>query len=140
MASYNCVQLMGNVTRQPETKHLASGTDVCDFGLAVNRRYRTQAGEQKEEVCFIDCVAFGKQAEVLAKYATKGKPLFVVGRLKLDVWDDRKNGGRRSKHSVVIENFQFLGDAKFKDDDAAGDPLGGGEPALLGQAEDDLPF
>src|SRR3954468_2769654 len=109
MPSFNRVTLIGNLTRDPQIKHLPSNTTVADFGLAMSRRYKTQAGEDREEVCFIDCSAFGKQADVIGQYCRKGKQLFVEGRLKYDTWDDKMGGGRRSKVSVVVENFQFLG-------------------------------
>ena len=109
MASYNKVFLMGNLTRDPQVKHLPSQMVVAEFGLAVNRRYKTASGEDKEEVAFVDCTAFGRQAETISQYCTKGKPIFVEGRLKFDTWDDRQGGGRRSKLTVVVENFQFLG-------------------------------
>jgi single-strand DNA-binding protein len=111
MASYNKVFLMGNLTRDPQVKHLPSQMVVAEFGLAVNRRYKTAAGEDKEEVAFVDCSAFGRQAETISQYCTKGKPIFVEGRLKFDTWDDRQGGGKRSKLTVVVENFQFLGRA-----------------------------
>lgn len=109
MPSFNKVMLMGNLTRDPQLKHLPSNLVVVDFGLACNRRYRTAAGEDKEEVAFIDCTAFGRQAETIGQYCAKGKPLFVEGRLKYDTWDDKQSGGKRSKLSVVVENFQFIG-------------------------------
>ena len=113
MASYNKVFLMGNLTRDPQVKHLPNRAHgqmvVVEFGLAVNRKYRTADGVDKEEVAFVDCTAFGRQAETISQYCTKGKPIFVEGRLKFDTWDDRAGGGKRSKLSVVVENFQFLG-------------------------------
>jgi single-strand DNA-binding protein len=109
MPSFNRVTLIGNLTRDPQSKQLPSSTTVCDFGLAMNRRYRTQAGEDREEVCFVDCAAFGKQAEVIQQYCTKGKQLFIEGRLKYDTWDDKNSGQKRSKLSIIVENFQFLG-------------------------------
>src|SRR4051812_42692395 len=109
MPGFNRVTLIGNLTRDPQIKHLPSDTTVADFGLAMSRRYKTQGGEDREEVCFIDCSAFGKQADVIGQYCKKGKQLFVEGRLKYDTWDDKMGGGRRSKVSVVVENFQFLG-------------------------------
>jgi len=109
MPGFNRVTLIGNLTRDPQIKHLPSNTTVADFGLAMSRRYKTQGGEDREEVCFIDCSAFGKQADVIGQYCKKGKPLFVEGRLKYDTWDDKMGGGRRSKVSVVVENFQFVG-------------------------------
>jgi single-strand DNA-binding protein len=108
MPNFNQVLLMGNVTRDPQFKQLPNGSAVADFGLAASRKYRNAAGEDKEETCFVDCAAFGKQAEVIHQYVTKGKPLFVQGRLKYDTWED-KSGGKRSKLSVIVENFQFLG-------------------------------
>lgn len=114
MPSFNKVLLMGNLTRDPQLKHLANSTVVAEFGLACNRRYRTAAGEDKEEVAFVDCTAFGRQAETIGQYCTKGKLLFLEGRLKYDTWeakgaDDKTGGGKRSKLSVVVENFQFIG-------------------------------
>src|SRR5918993_3921688 len=109
MPSFNRVTLIGNLTRDPETRDLPSGTTLCEFGLATTRHYKTQGGDDREETCFIDCTAFGKQAEVLSQYVTKGRPLFVEGRLKYDQWDDKNGGGKRSKVSVIVENFQFLG-------------------------------
>ncbi len=107
MANLNKVMLMGNITRDPELKYLPSQTAVCEFGLAVNRTWTGQDGIKKEEVTFVDCSAFGKQAELLSKYKKKGDPLFVEGRLKLDQWE-AQDGSKRSKMRVVIENFQFL--------------------------------
>ena len=89
---------------------------VAEFGLAVNRKFTTKSGEDREEVLFVDCTVFGKQAEIINQYCRKGKPLLVEGRLKLDTWEDKQGGGKRSKHSVVVENFQFLGG---RDDDQA---------------------
>jgi single-strand DNA-binding protein len=109
MASYNKVFLMGNLTRDPQVKHLPSQMVVVEFGLAVNRRYKTADGADKEEVAFVDCTAFGRQAETISQYCTKGKPIFVEGRLKFDTWDDKQGGVKRSKLTVVVENFQFLG-------------------------------
>lgn len=109
MRGFNKVILMGNLTRDPALKYLPSQTAVAEFGLAMNRKWRTPQGEEREEVCFVECAAFGKQAEVINQYCTKGKQLFVEGRLKFDSWEDKQGGGKRSKLSVVIENFQFLG-------------------------------
>ncbi len=109
MASFNKVLLMGNLTRDPQLKQLPSNTVVAEFGLACNRKYKTAAGEDKEETAFVDCAAFGRQAEVIGQHCVKGKPLFVEGRLKYDTWDDKSGNGKRSKLSVVVENFQFVG-------------------------------
>jgi single-strand DNA-binding protein len=109
MANFNKVILLGNLTRDPELRYLPSQMAVVDFGIAVNHKFRTAQGEDREEVMFIDCSAFGKQAEVIKQYCQKGKQLMVEGRLKLDSWDDKQTGQKRSKHKVTIENFQFVG-------------------------------
>ena len=109
MASFNKVLLMGNLTRDVQLKYLPSQTAVAEFGLACNRKFRTANGEDREEVTFVDITAFGKQAEVLNQYMTKGKPIFIEGRLKYDQWEDKNGGGKRSKLTVVVDNFQFIG-------------------------------
>jgi single-strand DNA-binding protein len=109
MASYNKVLLLGNLTRDPEMRVTPKGTAVCQFGLAVNRQFKDDSGQMREEVTFVDLEAWGKQAETIAKYMTKGRPLFVEGRLKFDQWDDKATGQKRSKLKVVVENFQFIG-------------------------------
>src|SRR5256885_4503497 len=109
MASYNKVLLMGNLTRDPQLKYLPSQTAIAEFGIAVNRKFRTQAGEDREEVNFFDCSAWGKTGELINQYFTKGKPIFIEGRLKYDSWEDKQGGGKRSKVTVVVENFQFVG-------------------------------
>lgn len=108
MASFNKVILLGNLTRDPELRYLPSNTPVVEFGIACNRRFRDAQGQDREEVMFIDCAAFGKQAEVLNQYCHKGDLLFLEGRLKLDTWEDKQGGGKRSKHRVSIDNFQLM--------------------------------
>lgn len=105
--SFNKVMLMGNLTRDIELRHTSNNTAVGNFGLAVNRRYRTQSGENREETTFVDCEAWGRTAEVMSQYLTKGRPVFVEGRLKLDQWEGR-DGSKQSKLRVVVENFQFI--------------------------------
>ncbi len=119
MANYNKIILVGNLTRDPQLKYLPSQMPVVEFGLAVNHKYKTKSGEDREEVLFIDVSAFGKQAEIINQYCTKGRPLLVEGRLKYDTWEDKQGGGKRSKHSVVVDNFQLLGGRD-------GTPQGGG--------------
>src|SRR6056297_1870578 len=97
MASYNKVILMGNLTRDPETQTLPSGNTICKLGIAVSRQFKTKDGQPQEEVAFVDVVSFGKQAEVIGKYFTKGKPILIEGRLKLDQWEDKNSGEKRSK-------------------------------------------
>ena len=108
MANYNKVILVGNLTRDPQLSYLPSQTPVVEMGLAMNRRWRGQNGEQREDTCFIDCRAYGKQAETINQYMRKGNPILVEGRLQFDMWEG-KDGQKRSKHRVVVENFQFLG-------------------------------
>jgi len=109
MASFNKVILLGNLTRDPELRYTPKGTAVARLGLAVNRSYKSETGETKEEVTFLDVDAWGKQAELISQYLRKGNPLFVEGRLRLDQWDDKQTGQKRSSVKIVMENFQFIG-------------------------------
>lgn len=108
MASFNKVMLMGNITRDPEMRYLPSNMPVLSLGLAVNRRFKDAQGQDREETTFVDCTAFGKTAELINQYFHKGDPIFIEGRLKLDTWEDKQGGGKRSKLNVVIENLHFL--------------------------------
>jgi single-strand DNA-binding protein len=108
MASFNKVILLGNLTRDPETRVTANGNTICKLGMAVSRVYSTRDGERREETTFVDIDAFGNQAEVITKYMRKGRPLMVEGRLKLDQWETNE-GQKRSKLGVILENFQFVG-------------------------------
>lgn len=123
MASYNKVILLGNLTRDPELRYTPKGQAVAKLGLAVNRSYKSETGETKEEVTFIDVDAWGKQAELIGQYLKKGNPLFVEGRLRLDQWDDKNTGQKVSKLKVVMENFQFVGGNRGSE---AGGGVGGG--------------
>ena len=125
MASFNRVILMGNLTRDPQLKYLPSNLAVCEFGLAVNHRRKDRDGNQKEEVCFIDLTAFGRQGEVINQYMSKGKPILIEGRLKYDTWTGQ-DGQKRSKHGVIVDNFTFVGS---RGDQPAGGEGGGGAPA-----------
>ena len=108
MASYNKVILVGNLTRDPELSFTPSNTPICKFGIATNHRWRDRDGGDREEVCFVDCVIFGARAETFKKYMSKGSMTLVEGRLKLEQWTTQE-GAKRSKHSVTVENFQFMG-------------------------------
>ena len=108
MPSYNKVILIGNLTRDPELRYTPSGRAIAKLGLALNRSWKTETGETREEVTFVDVDAFGRQAEVLGQYLRKGRPVMVEGRLKLDQWDDKQTGQKRSRMGVVLESFQFL--------------------------------
>lgn len=154
MANFNKVILAGNLTRDPEVRYTPKGTAIAKLGLAINRTWKNEAGETKEEVTFVDVDAFGRTAEVISQYLKKGRPILVEGRLKLDQWDDKQTGQKRSRLGVVLENFQFL-------DSGRGDGGGGGggsrpapsssapsapsspeatEPEGPAPEEDDVPF
>ena len=111
MPSVNKVILIGNLTRDPQLSYLPSQTAVVEFGLATNRNWTSKDGEKKSEACFLDCRAFGRQAETLAKYVQKGSPLYIEGHLKLDQWQ-ANDGSNRQRIRVVIEGFQFLGSSE----------------------------
>lgn len=106
--NFNKVLLMGNLTRDIELRHTSGNQAVANMGLAVNRRYKAGDGEMREETTFVDCEAWGKTAETMAKYLQKGRPVFIEGRLKLDTWQDKNDGSNRSKLRVVVDNFQFI--------------------------------
>ena len=107
MAYYNAVTLVGNLTRDPETRYLPDGKAISKVGLAVSRKYTTKDGGKGEEVLFVDCDYFGATAEVIAKYCRKGDPVLVAGRLRLDTWE--KDGKKNSKITVAGDTVQFLG-------------------------------
>lgn len=134
MASYNKVILLGNLTRDPQLRYLPSNTAVCEFGLATNRRWRDRDGNQKEEVCFVDISAFGRQAETINQYMSKGRALLVEGHLRFDSWTGQ-DGQRRSKLTVVAENFQFVGGRGDQPDGGAGTPYSRGAGQEPGPAE-----
>src|SRR5579884_2965646 len=109
MASFNKVILMGNLTRDPELRYTPKGTAIAKIGLAINRYWTTESGEKKEEVTFVDVDIFGRTAENVAQYMKKGRPILIEGRLRLDQWDDKQTGQKRSRLGVVAETVQFLG-------------------------------
>ncbi|MCX7804434.1 MAG: single-stranded DNA-binding protein [Planctomycetota bacterium] len=147
MANYNRVILMGNLTRDPEIRYTPSGTAVVTLGVAVNRRYRDpKTNEIREETTFVDVDVFGRQAEVASEYLAKGRPIFIEGRLRLDQWDDKQTGQKRSKLRVVCERYQFLGPRSGGAATGGGQTAGGaaGQPAAgkrpAGTApEEDIP-
>lgn len=118
MANLNKVMLIGNLTRDIELKTLQGGSSVASFGLAINRNWVDANKEKREEVTFVDCTAWGKTGEVMAKYLSKGRPVYVEGRMATDTWDDKETGQKRTKTKVVVETFQFLDSGKDK---ASGD-------------------
>ena len=107
MASLNKVLLIGNLTRDPDVKMLSNGRPVCNFGLALNRNYKDAEGNRKEEVTFVDVECYGPRAEAVGRFFTKGRSIFVEGRLKFDQWES-KEGEKRSALRVVLDNFEFV--------------------------------
>lgn len=150
MANLNKVMLIGNLTRDPELRHTPRGTAVAELGLAINRTWTDDQKGKQEETTFVDVTLWGRQAETVQQYLTKGSPIYIEGRLNLDTWDDKTTGQKRSKLKVIGESFQFL---------SGGNKGGGGSPAPRSssdrsssssgasaapaddfQEEDDIPF
>ena len=156
MPSFNKVILVGNLTRDPELRYTPAGLAIARLGLAINRNRRSESGETREETTFVDVDAFGKQAEVLAQYLRKGRPVMVEGRLKYDQWEDKQTGQKRSRLGVVLESFQFLDSGQGRSDGGGGmqagpaaapapPPATSGRPSIpsndgMGPEEDDVPF
>src|SRR5882724_11528970 len=121
MASFNKVILVGNLTRDPELRYTPKGTAVAKIGVAVNRTWRNEAGETKEEVTFVDVDVFGRTAENVGQYLRKGSPVLVAGRLRLDTWEDKQTNQKRSKLGVVAEIVQFLSSGRGPEAPGGGD-------------------
>jgi single-strand DNA-binding protein len=154
MANFNKVILAGNLTRDPELRYTPKGTAIASFGLAINRKWKSETGESKEEVCFVDVEAWDRQAEVVAQYFKKGRPILVEGRLKFDQWEDKNTHQKQSKLRVRLETFSFI-DTKGADDGVpseaprarpaapAAAPAGApaaAEPEASEPEQDDVPF
>ena len=143
MANLNKVMLIGRLTRDPELRYTPKGTAVADVGMAVNRRWSNDQGEQ-EETTFIDVTLWGRQAEVAQQYLAKGSPVYIEGRLRMETWEDKNTGQKRSKLTVVGENMQFLSDGRGGggQDRSAAPPQQQSEPPAQSQgaspAADDL--
>jgi single-strand DNA-binding protein len=130
MANFNKVILAGNLTRDPELRYTPKGTAVAKLGLAINRSWTTETGEKREEATFVDVDAFGKQAEVISQYLRKGRSLLIEGRLRLESWDDKQTGAKRSKLGVVLESFSFLDSGNREGGGGSGGaPQAGAAPA-----------
>jgi single-strand DNA-binding protein len=156
MAYLNKVFLIGNLTRDPELRVTPKGTAICQFGIAVNRQFKDESGATRDETTFVDIEAWGKQGELVAKYLSKGSPAMVEGRLKLDQWEDKTSGQKRSKLKIVLDNVQFLSSrggggggaaphAGSEEGEAPGGatPPAGGKPAAPAGKEhldEDVPF
>ena len=109
MSDFNKVIIIGNLTRDPETRTMPNGTAICKIGLASNRDYMAADGTKRQDAVFVDCDAFGKTAEAMQKWLKKGRKVLVEGRLKLDQWDDKETGQKRSRMGIVVESFNFVG-------------------------------
>jgi len=109
MRGFSKAIIAGNLTRDPELRNTPSGASVCSFSVAVNRVYRDASGEQKEDVSFIDCSAWGKLGEMISQYAKKGTGVLVSGRLDQRSWEDKNTGQKRSRVEIVVEDFNFTG-------------------------------
>lgn len=120
-ANFNKVILAGNLTRDPELRYTPKGTAIAKIGLAINRKWRSESGEMKDETTFVDVDAFGKTAETIGQYLKKGRPILVEGRLRYETWDDKQTGQKRSKLGVVMDSFQFM-DSGNRNDSEGGAP------------------
>jgi single-strand DNA-binding protein len=133
MANLNRVLLIGNLTRDPEVRYTPKGTAVADIGMAINRIIGgSDEGERREEVTYVDVTLWGRQAEIAEQYLTKGRGVFIEGRLQLDSWDDKQTGQKRSKLKVVAENMQLLG-SRAGGGGGEGEPSAGGERPAVGE-------
>lgn len=131
MSSVNLVVLLGNLTRDPELRVTPKGAAVGSFSIALNRKFRDEGGADREEVTYVDVEVFGKRAETISKYFTKGDPIHVIGRLRLDQWEDKNTKEKRSRMKVVLENFNFVGSKR---------PVAGGTPGAQESAGEDVPY
>ncbi|MDE1171135.1 MAG: single-stranded DNA-binding protein [Verrucomicrobium sp.] len=131
MADLNKVMLIGNLTRDPEVRYTPKGTAVGDLAMALNNSFKSQDGQVREEVCYVDLVVWGRQAETAKQYLSKGSPIFVEGRLQLDQWET-KEGEKRNRLRVVAERIQFLGRPR-----EGGGGGGGGAPRGEGRSGGD---
>ena len=151
MANFNKVILAGNLTRDPELRYTPKGTAIARIGIAINRTWKDESGQNKEEVTFVDVDAWGRQAEVISQYLKKGRPILMEGRLKLDQWEDKNTHQKQSKLRVVLESFQFLDSGRTEGMEGGGRPRPASAPAAAPAAngpeteaqppeEDDVPF
>lgn len=138
MRGFSKAIIAGNLTRDPELRSTPNGANVCSFSVAVNRTFKDAGGEQKEDVSFIDCSAWGKLGEMIAQYAKKGSGVLVSGRLSQRSWEDKNGGGKRSRTEIVVEDFNFTGSAPTRD---GGSSYGTSTPVDSAPADvpDDIP-
>lgn len=149
MPSFNKVILMGNLSRDPELMQTKNGTSICRFSIAVNRSYNAQDGSSRDETCFVEMDSFGRTAENISKFFSKGRPILVEGRLRQDTWEDKQTGQKRSKLLVVVERFEFVSSGGGRDggasdyDRSSPAPRGAQHPSAPisdDMEDDDVPF
>lgn len=140
MANVNLFIGLGNLTRDPVVKQLQNGSSVCEFGIAINETWKTKDGEKRESVLYIDCSAWGKLGEIIEKYLRKGDPIHVVGKLKLDQWEDKTSGGKRSKISLIVNDMQMLGSKKSGGEGGDEQPAANQPEAGPAINDADIPF
>lgn len=140
----NKVMLVGNLGRDPEMRALPSGQQVANFSLATSRRYKDRDGNRKDETEWHNIVCFGKQAEIAGQYLTKGKMIYVEGRLQTRSWDDKETGKKQYRTEIICENFQMLGSKGESGGGGGGRDYGASAPAGGDSApdfpDDDIPF
>lgn len=139
MRGFSKAIIAGNLTRDPELRSTPSGASVCSFSVAVNRTYRDANGENKEDVSFIDCTAWGKLGETIANYAKKGSGVLVSGRLSQRTWEDKNGGGKRSRVEIVVEDFNFTGAAPAGGHDNSSSYSASAASAPADDIPDDIP-
>ena len=137
MRGFSKAIITGNLTRDPELRNTPNGASVCSFSVAVNRVYRDSNGEQKEDVSFIDCSAWGKLGEMISQYAKKGTGVLVSGRLDQRSWEDKTTGQKRSRVEIVVEDFNFTGAAR--DNGGSYSSFGAANDAPASDIPDDIP-
>ena len=139
MRGFSKAIITGNLTRDPELRSTPNGASVCSFSVAVNRTYRDTSGEQKEDVSFIDCSAWGKLGEMIAQYAKKGSGVLVSGRLSQRSWEDKNGGGKRSRVEIVAEDFNFIGNNGSQRDDGGSSYSTSASSAAPSDIPDEIP-
>lgn len=136
--SLNHTTIAGNLTRDPESKRLQGDKCVCKFSIANSQRFKDASGELREDVIFLECQAWGRTAEVIAQHCTKGKPIIVEGKLKMDQWEDKDTGAKRSKILLNVERFHFVPDGKRGSELTEDKPQPA--PSSPARVDDEAPF
>ena len=138
MRGFSKAIITGNLTRDPELRTTPNGASVCSFSVAVNRVYKDTSGEQREDVSYIDCSAWGKLGEMINQYAKKGSGVLVSGRLDQRSWEDKTSGQKRSRVEIVVEDFNFAGSAPNGSSAPSGEPAPDNIPDDIPDEEIDL--